>query len=350
MTEQVHVPQAPPPHADDPSLTPTLSSDPNTVLLTKPGEGWDGPTYYGRPQLKKAPFNNWVVGAYIFLAGLSGASALVGALASRHEHGRPTLRRGRYLSLLAPTLGSALLVWDLHSPKRFYNMMRVAKATSPMSIGTWTLLGFTGFAGIAAAVQFITDRVPGAGWLRGLGRAAQVPAAATGAVLSTYTAALLAATSIPIWAAAPRSLAARFGASSIASGAAALAMGEQSRALRRRLDALTVGALAVELVAAQASHRAYHRTNIHDALDSGWGRVEGAGATGVGVMLPLALHTALFLVGSRREGGFARLARLAVLGGSAILRVSMLGLGDVSADRPGVSFRFSQPENLPQKN
>lgn len=343
MTEQA---QASKP--ENPALTPASSSDPSSVPLHKPGEGWDGPTYYGRPQLKKAPFNNWVVGAYIFLAGLSGAAALVGALASRHEQGRPTLRRARYLSLLAPTLGSALLVWDLHSPKRFYNMMRVAKATSPMSIGTWTLLGFSGFAAAAAAVQFITDRVPGTGWLRGLGRVAQVPAAVTGAVLSIYTAALLAATSTPIWAAAPRSLAARFGASSIASGAAALAMGEQSRVLRRRLDALTVGALAVELVAAQSSHRAYHRTNVHEALDSGWGRVEGAGATGAGVMLPLALHTALFLVGSRRDGGFARLARLAVLGGSATLRVSMLGLGGVSAERPGVSFRFSQPENLPK--
>ena len=35
--------------------------------------GWSGPTYYGRPQLKSAPFNNWIVGGYIFLAGLSGS-------------------------------------------------------------------------------------------------------------------------------------------------------------------------------------------------------------------------------------------------------------------------------------
>ena len=343
MTEQAHAP-----HAAQPGLVPASSSDAGSVPTRAAGEGWEGPTYYGRAQLKAAPFNTWAVGAYIFLAGLSGASALVGALAARHEHGRATLRRGRYLSLLAPTLGSALLVWDLHSPKRFYNMMRVAKATSPMSIGTWTLLGFSGFAGVAAGVQFITDHVPGTKWLRGLGRAAQVPAAVTGAVLSTYTAALLAATSTPIWAAAPRSLGVRFGASSIASGAAALALGEESQALRRRLDALTVGALAVELAAAQASHRAYRQTGVHEALDSTWGRTEGAVATGAGVMLPLALHTALFLVGSRRDGGFARLSRLLVLGGSAMLRVSMLGLGGVSAERPGISFRFSQPENLPK--
>lgn len=344
MTEQADTPH----HPDDPALTPALSSDPGTVPVAKSGEGWEGPTYYGRSQLKAAPFNNWVVGGYIFLAGLSGASAIIAALGGRRADAGPTVRRGRYLSLLAPTLGSALLVWDLHSPKRFYNMMRVAKATSPMSIGTWTLLGFTAFAGVAAAVQFVVDRVPGTGWLRRVGRVAQVPAAVTGAGLSTYTAALLAATSTPIWAAAPRAMAARFGASSIASGAAALALAEESQALRRRLDALSAGALAVELLAAQASHREYKRTHVDAALDSSWGRAEGAGATGAGVMAPLALHLVLFLVGSRREGGFARLARLATLGGSALLRVSMLGLGDVSAERPGVSFRFSQPENLPK--
>ena len=46
------------------------------------------PPYYGRQQLKEAPFNNWVVGGYIFLAGLSGASALLTA-AGNLGRGRP---------------------------------------------------------------------------------------------------------------------------------------------------------------------------------------------------------------------------------------------------------------------
>ena len=40
-------------------------------------ESWDGRTYYGRPQLKPAPFNNWLVGSYVFLAGLSGGAQLL---------------------------------------------------------------------------------------------------------------------------------------------------------------------------------------------------------------------------------------------------------------------------------
>ena len=31
-----------------------------------------GRTYYGRKQLKPAPFNNVLVGSYVFLAGLPG--------------------------------------------------------------------------------------------------------------------------------------------------------------------------------------------------------------------------------------------------------------------------------------
>ena len=39
---------------------------------------------------------------------------------------------------------------------------------------------------------------------------------------------------------------------------------------------------------------------------------------------------------------------LSVVAGSLLLRVSMMAAGDESARRPEVSFRFSQPENLPK--
>jgi protein NrfD len=41
---------------------------------------WNGETYYRREQVKAAPFNNWLVGGYIFLAGLSGAAMLLSTL------------------------------------------------------------------------------------------------------------------------------------------------------------------------------------------------------------------------------------------------------------------------------
>lgn len=311
---------------------------------------WRGPTYYGRPQLKAAPFENWVVGGYMFLAGLSGASAILSAAADlgRRRDAGGAVRRGRYLALLAPTLGAGLLIWDLHTPKRFYNMLRVAKGTSPMSIGTWILMSFSAFAGLSAIAQFVSDRVPGLHWLRGAARASAVPAAAAGAGLSTYTASLLSATSTPLWAAAPQALAVRFGSSSVASGAAALSLGERSRRTRRALDAVAMAALAAELAATAASHRTYQRKGVSGALDGPWGMIETLGATGLGVALPLGLHAAA-LVAGRRPGRASTLASLAVLAGSALLRVSIMAAGDESARRPEISFRFSQPENLPRR-
>ena len=188
-----------------------------------------GPTYYGRPALKQAPFNNWVVGGYVFLAGLAGSASILAAIADATagaEAAAGTVRRGRYLPLLAPTIGAALLVWDLHTPQRFYNMFRVAKRTSPMSIGTWILTGFSLSSGLSAALQFLADRGPRWPWARRAARVANVPAAVLGGGMGTYTAALLSATSTPLWAAAPRAMAAHFGAASMASGAAALSLGE----------------------------------------------------------------------------------------------------------------------------
>ena len=337
-----------------PEDQPTIPHDAHDTTPDQRTHAWDGPTYYGRSQLKPAPFENWVVGGYIFLAGLSGASALISTLldTSRSKATEPTVRRGRYLSLMAPTIGSALLVWDLHTPKRFYNMLRIAKRTSPMSIGTWILMGFSAFAGVSAVAQFLSDRVPGLPWLRGAAKASQVPAAITGAGLSTYTASLLSATSTPLWAAAPREMAVRFGSSSIASGASALALGEPPGPLRRKLDTVAVVALAAELAAATASHQTYQQKGVSEALDGSWGQVEDWGATKLGVVAPLALHV-LSLALTRRQTSQSRtamsdVASLGVLAGSLLLRVSMMSAGDKSAARPDISFRFSQPGNLPK--
>lgn len=312
---------------------------------------WDGATYYGRAQLKPAPFENLVVGGYIFLAGLSGSAALLATLAdvAGGPAAKPMARRGRYLSLLAPVLGSMLLVYDLHTPKRFYNMLRVAKHTSPMSIGTWILMGFSASAGIAAAAQAATDLWPNQRWSGWTARAFGVPAAIAGMGMSTYTASLLAATSTPLWAAAPQSLAVRFGASSLAAAASALALGEPPGGLRSRLDVINGIALATEAAATAASHATYRRKNVEGALDSPAGRVESLGASKLGMLVPLGLLAVSALAGRSRRGGLSDVAALAALAGSAMLRVSIMGAGDVSAERPDVSFRFSRPKHLPEQ-
>lgn len=309
-------------------------------------EGWEGPTYYGRPQLKSAPFNNWIVGAYIFLAGTAGSASLIGTLAD--AAGGPAAegvgRRARLLGFLAPSLGAPLLIKDLHTPARFYNMLRVFKPRSPMSIGAWILMGYSASAVPAAIAEFFA-RVPGFGWLRGAGKVAQVPAAAAGAGLSVYTASLLSATSTPAWAAAPRELAVRFGASSVACGAAALALAETDPGARRTLELIAAGALGVEAVAAVAQTRAYQDRGVEEGTKDRWGQIEKVVGAGLGLTLPLALFGASLAFG-RRGRAIGQAAAVATLAGGAALRIATLGVGDESALRPEVSMRFAQPENL----
>ena len=317
-----------------------------TSLADRP---WKGPTYYGREQLKPPPFNKVFVGTYIFLSGLSGATAVISAIVNR-RHGldtRATVRHGRLLSLLAPSIGAGLLIADLHTPKRFYNMLRVAKATSPMSIGSWILVAFSALAGMTAVAEVSDKRAGRLAWLRCAARISEVPAAAVGVGLSTYTAALLSATSNPLWAAAPRALAARFGSSAMASGAAALSLMEWRPRTRRRLDALAVAALSAELAATLCSHQAYRHRGVDGALDGSWGQLETFGTTGLGVALPLVLYA---LSPGEPRHRLSSIASWATLLGSAALRIGVLGQGARAAARPDVSFRFSQPSNLQTGN
>ncbi len=263
--------------------------------------------------------------------------------------GRPLVRRSRYLSMLAPTIGSALLVWDLHSPKRFYNMLRVAKARSPMSVGTWTLVGFGGFAGVSAAAQALADLKPGWRWPGRVAFAAQMPAAVAGSGLGTYTAALIASTSAPGWAAAPRPTGVRFAASSVASAAALLRLMEKRPATRRSLDTLLLAALTAEIVAAVAIDARYKATGIEEGLRGPWRSAERIGATGLGSLLPFGLLLAARHLAPARSQQASALASLAAIVGSATLRISLLGMGAASATKPAVSLRFAQPDNLPPR-
>ena len=326
-----------------------FSGEPAVDLALKAFETYDGTTYYGRQQLKPWPFEPSVVGGYIFLAGLSGSAQILATVASatgRREFDG-AVRRGRYLSLLAPTIGSVLLVYDLHTPKRFYNMLRVAKATSPMSIGTWFLMSFSAFVFASAAGQAGADLWPRQRWMKRLSASAGIPAALAGSGLCTYTAALLSATSTPVWASAPATLAVRFGSSSIATGAAALALGEKDPATRAKLDDVQFCALAVEAALSAVTKGHHKRVGVEGAYDSLPGRIEQIGATALGALLPLGILAATRAMDRRPRSASVAAGFLTLLG-SATLRSSMLSLGNVSARRPDVSFRFSTPKNLPE--
>jgi formate-dependent nitrite reductase membrane component NrfD len=155
-------------------------------------------SYYGQPVVKEPVWEARDVAGYLFLGGLAGASSALAA--SAELTGRPDLARvAKTAAAGAIGLSVAALVHDLGRPKRFVNMLRVFKPTSPMSIGTWLLTGYGPAAGVAAA-SAVTGLLPRTG------RAATVVAAVLGPGVAAYTGALLADTAVPAWHEAHREL------------------------------------------------------------------------------------------------------------------------------------------------
>jgi hypothetical protein len=195
------------------------------------GRGGDRPmvppaefgSYYGKP-IVKAPVWHHDIAAYLFTGGLAAGSSLLAAAGDLT--GRPALRRaGRIASLGAVTASAWFLIHDLGRPARFHHMLRVAKPTSPMSVGTWILTAFgpaAGLAAIAEAAPLLPARgLPGLArkLLPPLGTAGQYGAALTAPALATYTAVLLSDTSTPSWHEAYGELPFVFAGSALASGA-----------------------------------------------------------------------------------------------------------------------------------
>ena len=200
-------------------------------------------SYYGRPIVKKPVWRNDIP-AYFFTGGLAAGCALMAAGADLT--GRRRLRRaGRLAALAALGASGYFLVNDLGRPERFHHMLRVAKPTSPMSVGSWILAAFGPAAGVAAASEVVPALVP-----RWAGRAAGYAAAGLAPALATYTGVLIADTAVPSWHEAYPELPFVFAGSAMASGAGvgliAAPTGENGPAVR-----MAVAGAAIELAASR---------------------------------------------------------------------------------------------------
>ena len=305
-------------------------------------------TYYGLPSVKSSLWGGLVSG-YMFVAGVGGSAQIIATAADLvgDRALAPIVRNGRYIALGATVLGGPLLIIDLHTPQRWYNMLRIFRKTSPMSIGTWVLMSFGSLSAALAAAQFASDHG------HSLSRTAQtaikllqLPAALAGMAMSTYTGALLSATSTPLWAAAPRRIAAVFGTSAMASGAAALTIA----GLRRRpsgntgqaLDAIGLVVSALELFLLLSLRQRFREQGVEGALNqSGWGLAYDLGAVALGTGVPM-LHHIENMIKPKQPSRPALVISLAVLAGGFLLRHALLRAGNVSASRPKDYFRFTR--------
>lgn len=121
---------------------------------------------------------------------MAGAAAVHAAIArGRGNDGLATVQKRAALAgaLIAPVC----LIADLGVPARFINMLRVFKVTSPMSIGSWTLVAFSAAIGASTGTELL-------GWKR-TSVLLEMVAAGFGPLLATYTAVLIADTATPVW-------------------------------------------------------------------------------------------------------------------------------------------------------
>jgi formate-dependent nitrite reductase membrane component NrfD len=276
----------------------------------------DFSSYYGRPVVKETVWGPDIP-SYLFLGGLAGASSTLAAGA--HVTGRADLARALKCGAAgAISLSMVALVHDLGRRTRFVNMLRVLKVTSPMSVGTWILSGYTPLA-LAAAASAVTRKLPRTGL------AATIAAALLGPGVASYTAVLLGDTAAPAWHEAHRELPFLF------AGSAATAAGGLGMLTVRRGRAGQAIRFAVLGAAGEIAAKSMLLQRLGPAAEPYQTGLAGQLMDISEVMTAAGLAVAV-LVGRTRVG--APLAGLALMAASALTRFGVFEAGRQSARDP----------------
>lgn len=273
-------------------------------------------SYYGRPIVKPHVWTPYIP-LYFWIGGTAGAAAVQTAIA--RLSGNDALATVQKRVVLAGVLTApVLLIVDLGVPKRFVNMLRVFKPTSPMNAGSWILTAFGAAVGASTLAELL-------GWKR-TSTALEVVAAAVGPALATYTAVLLSDTATPVWHEALGDLPFVFVASG-AAGAGALGAAftpSKSSAPARRM--MIAGALGT----VRATHEMERHTGplLSEPYRMGHaGRLKQASST-------LALAGALLGVIARRNRLLNVVAAACVASSGLCERFAILDAGKQSALDP----------------
>jgi formate-dependent nitrite reductase membrane component NrfD len=200
----------------------------------------------------KPPVWTWEVPLYFWTGGIAAGSAFV-ALACDVVGDGDSAATARKVALGALVPSPVLLMLDLGRPARFYNMLRIFKPRSPMSMGAWALTLFGNLAAAAVGADLLGRR-----------REARVIGAATavvGGYLGSYTGVLLAATAVPMWARSRLFLGPIFVSTATATGAAACRLALSAAGVprdhptRAALANVETGAMTAELALSLVNER-----------------------------------------------------------------------------------------------
>jgi formate-dependent nitrite reductase membrane component NrfD len=247
----------------------------------------------------KPPVWTWEVPAYFWFGGVASGCGFV-ALACDLAGDRDSAATARALALGAVVPAPVLLIADLGRPGRFLNMLRVVKPRSPMNLGAWCIVAFSGTGAGAVAADLL-----------GLGAVARGLGAVTaffGGYLGSYAGVLLASTAVPVWSRSRSFLGPIFVSTATATGAAltrlvlvarGLPEGHPTRVALGRVETAAMGAeLALSAINERRlgpAGRAMKARRPHTLFRL----AEGAVVTGLGLRLAgertHAISSGLFL-------------------------------------------------------
>jgi len=288
-------------------------------------------SYYDRPLLKGPHWGSNVV-TYLFLGGIMGGLGLISLLSDdRPEPEMKKLRKiSRYTAFALAAINPPILISHLGRPERFLNMLRIVKLKSPMSLGVWGLVLYSGAAGANALRELADDGV--------------VPIQALlGAFMAGYTGVLISATAIPLWAAGKRHIPAFSvcsGAASASALATLLSTLQGNHEVIPRLERLEMAASALEIVSI-ADFRRRGGAVTAPLFEGRVGkRLRDFTILG-GIVVPFALNAiggAVKLPKSIDALRSIAASTLTLIGGY-VLRESLIEAGKISANDPQVAFR-----------
>src|SRR5246127_5390175 len=288
-------------------------------------------SYNGNPALKQ-PTWTWQVPLYFFVGGVAGISALI-ALLAHLSHSAGLTRAGLWIGVAGALISPPLLIADLGRPSRFLNMLRVFKLQSAMSVGAWTLSGFSSAVGLAVVCHELILAGYGNNFLLVLEWAAEISAALSGLILASYTSVLLGVTAIPVWSENRKLVPFVFLSGGLGSAGAVL---ELLGFLVPVTQFIGIVASAVETLVAiiiELRGRYVDRPLREGAV----GGLTRAGAVLAG---PVSLLLRIFS-GHSAVGRY--LAAVCFVIGALISRYAWIGAGRVSSRDPQALFRIQRP-------
>jgi formate-dependent nitrite reductase membrane component NrfD len=288
-------------------------------------------SYYGLPALKP-PVWTWEVPLYFFIGGISGVSACIAFIAHLFRGDPAMIRLLLWIALGGAAICPLLLIADLGRPSRFLNMLRVFKLRSPMSMGAWILVAFSGCVFLAAASNEAVVLGYGSLIVSALRWLGEGSGAITGLLLASYTGVLLGATAIPVWFTHRRFLPAHFLTSGLGGCSAILELSGFFIPATQFLGFITAG-LEIVFEALFEIRKPSVDAPLHQGRSGIAFRIAG--------LLEGLIALAIRIVWGSAPGG-RRAAAICFLAGSLLSRYAWIWAGRVSAKQPDVQFALQR--------